>query len=74
MGMKIAGKVLLVAVLAAAAGWVVWNRVGPASLSKTFAANQAAPDFALKDQDGKALQLSSLRGEKVLLVFYKGYY
>lgn len=72
--MKTASKALIVVVLAAAAGWVAWHRLGPSSLSKTFAANQAAPDFTLPDQDGKSLALSSLRGEKVLLVFYKGYY
>jgi len=72
--MKTASKALLLVVLAAAAGWVTWNRLGPASLSRTFAAGQAAPDFTLNDQDGKPLQLSSLRGQKVLLVFYKGYY
>jgi len=31
---------------------------------------QAAPDFTLPDQDGKALTLSDLRGETVVLYFY----
>ncbi|HBT39484.1 MAG TPA: peroxiredoxin [Pseudothermotoga sp.] len=29
-----------------------------------------APDFTLKDQDGKPIQLSSLKGRKVLLSFH----
>lgn len=70
--MKSAAQVLFLAVLIAAAGWMVWSRrVAPA---KTFVAGQAAPDFQLKDQDGKPFRLSSLRGERVLLVFYKGFY
>ncbi len=32
--------------------------------------NQAAPDFVLPGTDGTALQLSSLRGRKVVLFFY----
>ena len=28
-----------------------------------------APDFTLKDQNGKTVQLSSLKGKKVLLSF-----
>ena len=28
-----------------------------------------APDFTLKDQDGKAMKLSSLKGKRVLLSF-----
>ena len=28
-----------------------------------------APDFTLKDQDGKPVRLSSLRGKRVLLSF-----
>jgi peroxiredoxin Q/BCP len=33
-------------------------------------AGEAAPDFALPDQDGEELKLSSLRGETVVLYFY----
>lgn len=33
---------------------------------------QAAPDFALAADDGSVLTLSSLRGQRVLLVFYPG--
>lgn len=33
-----------------------------------------APDFKLVDQDGKRVTLSALRGQKVVLVFYRGYW
>ncbi|HET8863164.1 MAG TPA: thioredoxin-dependent thiol peroxidase [Solirubrobacterales bacterium] len=33
-------------------------------------AGQSAPDFALPDQDGEELTLSSLRGKTVVLYFY----
>lgn len=35
---------------------------------------QPAPDFTLPDQDGKPVKLSELRGQPVLLVFYRGYW
>ncbi len=36
---------------------------------------EAAPDFTLEDQDGKAVTLSDYRGKKtVVLVFYRGYW
>ncbi|MBI4601645.1 MAG: redoxin domain-containing protein [Planctomycetes bacterium] len=41
------------------------------SLSAKPEAGKPAPDFALKDQDGKEVKLSSLKGKKnVLLAFY----
>ena len=30
----------------------------------------AAPDFSLLDQDGQAVRLADLRGEKTVLYFY----
>jgi cytochrome oxidase Cu insertion factor (SCO1/SenC/PrrC family) len=33
-----------------------------------------APDFTLKDQGGKNFRLSSVRGKRVLLIFYRGYW
>ncbi len=36
----------------------------------SVAVNQAAPDFLLPGTDGTPLQLSSLRGRKVVLFFY----
>jgi cytochrome oxidase Cu insertion factor (SCO1/SenC/PrrC family) len=41
---------------------------------KEFVAGVQAPDFTLKDQDGHDLTLSALRGNPVLLVFYRGYW
>jgi len=35
---------------------------------------EAAPDFKLSDQNGHAVRLSSARGAKVVLVFYRGYW
>jgi peroxiredoxin len=35
-----------------------------------IAAGQPAPDFTLRDQDGKKVSLSDYRGRRVLLVFY----
>jgi thioredoxin-dependent peroxiredoxin len=41
---------------------------GPAQF--TVKEGQPAPDFTLKDQDGKPVTLSSLRGQWVVLYFY----
>ena len=38
------------------------------------ATGQIAPDFTLKDQDGKEFRLSDQRGHAVLLYFYRGYW
>ena len=38
------------------------------------AEGKLAPDFTLKDQSGKSLRLSSLRGKPALLIFYRGYW
>ena len=37
-------------------------------LEPTLKPGDTAPDFILKDQDGKDIALSSMRGKKVLLV------
>ncbi len=39
-----------------------------------FTVGQLAPDFRLKNQDGKDVQLAALRGHWVLLFFYRGYW
>jgi peroxiredoxin len=41
---------------------------------RTPSLGEAAPDFRLADQDGKAVSLSAARGGKVVLVFYRGYW
>ena len=38
------------------------------------AVGAAAPDFTLVDQHGKAVALSSLRGQQTVLVFYRGFW
>jgi cytochrome oxidase Cu insertion factor (SCO1/SenC/PrrC family) len=38
------------------------------------AEGKPAPSFTLKDQHGKDFRLSSLRGKRVLLIFYRGYW
>lgn len=35
---------------------------------------QQAPDFTLRDQSGKRVTLSGARGQKAVLVFYRGYW
>jgi len=40
----------------------------------TSAQGKFAPDFTLKDQEGRPFRLASLRGKRVLLVFYRGYW
>lgn len=38
------------------------------------AAGHLAPDFTLPDQNGKQVSLAAGRGQKVVLVFYRGYW
>ena len=40
----------------------------------TSAAGKQVPNFTLKDQSGNDFRLSSLRGQRVLLIFYRGYW
>jgi peroxiredoxin len=44
------------------------------ALFAALAVGVAAPDFTLRDQNGKAVSLSKARGAKVVLVFYRGYW
>lgn len=69
-------SVVLWAVIVAlgVAGWEGYKYVEHKASSKDFATNQAAPDFLVRDQQGRPFQLSSLRGDKVLLVFYRGHH
>ena len=41
-----------------------------AERTKTITPGEAAPDFTLKDQDGKEFTLSADRGKRVLLSFH----
>ena len=38
--------------------------------STAFKPGDAAPDFDLRDQSGKTLKLSGLKGKRVVLFFY----
>jgi len=38
------------------------------------AEGKLAPDFSLQDQNGRPFRLSALRGSRILLVFYRGYW
>jgi cytochrome oxidase Cu insertion factor (SCO1/SenC/PrrC family) len=38
------------------------------------ATRQSAPDFTLTDAQGNSFTLSSLKGHKVVLYFYRGYW
>lgn len=44
------------------------------SPQKQFVSGAEAANFTLKDQDGRDVTLSKLRGNPVLLVFYRGYW
>ncbi len=43
-----------------------------ASHDPTLTLGQLAPDFTLQDADGKTWALSSLRGSRIVLIFYPG--
>jgi cytochrome oxidase Cu insertion factor (SCO1/SenC/PrrC family) len=65
--------VTVVILLVAGGGLVAWMMVLPKPQSQ-FADGEAAPDFTLNDQDGHPFNLASLRGSRVVLVFYRGYW
>ncbi len=75
-GMRSLHITLLCAVVALGAGWAAPARAqnGASPAAPAAVASQPAPDFLLYDQGGKPFRLSAQRGEKVLVVFYKGYY
>jgi cytochrome oxidase Cu insertion factor (SCO1/SenC/PrrC family) len=59
--------VVLLAVIAA--GLYVYPKAQIANVT-----HQAAPDFTLRDAAGQDFTLSSQRGHKVVLYFYRGYW
>lgn len=66
--------VLLLASAIAATG-LVWAQSRPYPKPQIASAKgKIAPDFMLKDQDGKHFRLSGQRGHWVLLFFYRGYW
>lgn len=48
-----------------------WAQVLPKPQTAS-AQGKPAPDFTLQDQNGKTVRLSSLKGQRVLLVFFRG--
>ncbi len=38
------------------------------------AEGKLAPDFTLKNQEDRSFRLASVRGKRVLLIFYRGYW
>jgi len=69
-------KALLVAVLALT-GLGCSIRAQDVPLPKpqiASAEGKTAPDFTLRDHKGNLVHLAGLRGERVLLIFYRGYW
>jgi len=66
----------LVVLLLAAAGFgvFVWAVIQTPKPQIASATGKPAPLFTLKDQDGKDFALASLHGQRVLIIFYRGYW
>ena len=71
-GWKIAGGVVLG--LAVVLGVLFWKMMQVPPPQIASAQGKPAPDFTVKDHDGRDFTLSSLRGSPVLLIFYRGYW
>jgi cytochrome oxidase Cu insertion factor (SCO1/SenC/PrrC family) len=71
-GWKITGGIVLALIVVLGILFLRALRVPPPQVAS--AAGQMAPDFTLQDQDGRGFTLSSLRGDPVLLIFYRGYW
>jgi len=69
---KIVLRIVIVLLLAFITFAYIANRVPKPAISA--AVGTPVPNFVLKDQDGKDFALSSQRGHKVLLMFYRGYW
>jgi peroxiredoxin Q/BCP len=65
-------RALIVVLLAFITFTYIANRVPKPTIAS--AAGKPAPNFVLPDQDGRDFALSSQRGHKVLLMFYRGYW
>ncbi len=54
-------------------GWLFWRCVGKIEGTPAVAVGERAPDFMLKDQDGKDVRLSDLaEQQRVVAVFFRG--
>jgi cytochrome oxidase Cu insertion factor (SCO1/SenC/PrrC family) len=62
-----------IVVLFALLSTLAWTQVLPKPQIAS-AEGKPAPAFTLKDQAGKDFRLSSLRGKRVILIFYRGYW
>ena len=72
---KPALPIILAAVLGIAAlGFFAFDKMSLPKPQTAFADGELAPDFTLKDQAGNPFHLADLRGQRVLLVFYRGYW
>jgi cytochrome oxidase Cu insertion factor (SCO1/SenC/PrrC family) len=71
-GWKIAGGVVLLIVVVLGLLFLHAIRVPKPQIAS--AEGKPAPDFTLKDQNGHDFTLSSLHGNPVLLIFYRGYW
>jgi len=67
------GRILFLSLLLAAPMLLGQNRPLPKPQTAS-AEGEEAPDFSLPDQEGRDLRLSSLRGHRVVLIFYRGYW
>ena len=74
---NLVGSLGLLASMVATAGFSFLLFVGTSQIpepTKVTQDLQAAPDFTLTNQLGKAVQLSSFEGKKVVLDFYRGHW
>ncbi len=72
---KISLPVIFAAVLGIVAlVFFALNKMALPKPQTAFRDGQPAPDFTLKDQDGNPFHLADLRGTRVLLIFYRGYW
>ncbi len=80
--MRIARAGMLVVFLGLSWVAMAQQTAAPAARVKSLAARtvsvsvgETAPDFTLKDEEGRTAQLSAARGKSpVVLVFYRGYW
>jgi cytochrome oxidase Cu insertion factor (SCO1/SenC/PrrC family) len=70
--LKIAGIVLGILLLAGAV--LAWQAMQLPPPQIASAEGKTAPDFLLQDQQNREFRLHDLRGERVVLVFYRGHW
>ena len=71
-GLRVAAWLVFLAVLG---GWIGFRFVGKIPGTPGVAVGDRAPDFMLKDQNGKDLRLSDLTDQgRVVLIFFRGKY